>query len=809
MYRYGYGYSVPLGTLLNYNPETDVDVNFLVSGRSGLIMPAIIGDPVTIQLPAFTTKGIGYQYLADNNGLDINNADFAFGMWVRGESDLAPAALVYLGGKASVGTAAENTGSYHFYCNTSGAYGCQIRTSNQFKFPVSTILCTDKQWHFLYMDIQPSTKRLRFFVDGTQYGGNITYTGELTNTGPDMKFLLGTACTGTGSTFYNTAIPNVSYSDIFVVNRILSDVEKLACLMRSYPSDLKAYWPCNSWLNNDVSGNNYHFTTLVSVAQANLTYSDGGSQFCLNSGYSLYNKDNSSSKFYVPFLISGTPISVPSLPSGYAIELFSDGIDFNVPGSAIGHNCTDSMLDFVGDEWDRSNATIYAITARNTALAEGGFYLASLPKRWHISLINKDWINYFSNADYKGKTFAKVTPNSAYDRILLTSIFSSSVDKTGADLIKVLKYTGDSEWYHTIDYYFEDTHICAQRENKVLAFDYATKILSISFDGGLTYPAAKNLTGIATIITDSYIFGNGNIAFASHTKQYLSTDNLATYAETIVLGIDGNEYTPSNYNSFRPWMTEIVSFYNDQEFRIWGCYSIDPGTINTNINVWFTNDNGVTIKSIYKFGVSEPVLNATHIHAVNYNAADGSIIVQTGDTAGTVHIIKKSISDIYANTGDWSLLLSGDNNDGSKITGMAYVDDVMYWCSDSSSLFAQGIFRGKYSAFADKTKWRRANYINNSEKNSYSLLHYKSIMIASVVLENAVYTSVNNGKYFLKHTLAGGPTLMGAGVNGCYTNFLPQNSSGYLRGDILEDGESLTNDSWERGTVIMVKINKI
>ena len=96
------------------------------------------------------------------------------------------------------------------------------------------------------------------------------------------------------------------------------------------------------------------------------------------------------------------------------------------------------------------------------------------------------------------------------------------------------------------------------------------------------------------------------------------------------------------------------------------------------------------------------------------------------------------------------------------------------------------------------------NYINNSSKNIYTLLKDSTNVLGAG--GTAVFSSSNQGKYFIKHDLIGSPTLYPS--YGGYLNFLPQNAEGYYRADIFEDTESNTTDGWERGSVLMVKILK-
>lgn len=162
-------------------------------------------------------------------------------------------------------------------------------------------------------------------------------------------------------------------------------------------------------------------------------YQADGDQSGLSTGYSEYYKEGAI-PLQVPYKEDGTPQASPTVPSGYVFNK-------NQSGSATAHNLADSMIEFVGDVFDRSNETIYKDAAR----AATTFYDSSNPKRWHVTEINRLLMNDWLNDDYLGIWFPKFDPNSVdlEARASILELFSYATNKTGDDFNKVLRYTND------------------------------------------------------------------------------------------------------------------------------------------------------------------------------------------------------------------------------------------------------------------------------------------------------------------------------------------------------------------------------
>lgn len=755
----------PLKPLAGETPNLWVKEN----SRNGLTLTDSVnpgaGD-ITITLPHVSTA-LGFGYNTDAGGaMDIGATDFTWcGWWKSNDTNKTIARC--LGGKYQGSGAIE--GFFSWWVNiTTGLLTFYAKSSIGLITVNTNVDYVTQAWFFLLVDINQTTKKLRLFINNVQYGADVDYTGTFALSG--LRYSVGAG----GNNNYASAN---SYSDVRKYNKILTTTERTTLFNKGNVSGAVCNHPCNDELFHDCSGNGYHLT-LSNVDASEIAYSSYGSRQLLDKGYSLYKKQTLLD-YYVPYTDGGVPIVTSNVIAGYTKKVFIDDNPHDVPGDLLNHNLAPSKLTFTQNEWDRTGSKV-----------------------WYIYEINKDFLT-------SAKLFPKISDYSAYDRKSLKELFSYTFDKTGNDFKKVLRYTGDDEWYHTVDYYFDSVSIRAQRASKKLAFDYATKILSLSLDNGTTYPITLDLTGIATIITDAYIYANGDITFASHTKHYYSIDNLATYHESTTLGINGLTFIPSTYNNFRSTTSDNFTFFGSQEFRIWGCYSVDIGTINTNINIWFSFDNGVTVKSVYKFSVTDPpLLDATHVHAINFNTDDNSLWVQTGDIATKCHWIKGTYN-IGLDTWTWTEIGTGDENTFYKSTGMVFYNNEVLWSSDAGNLYNYGLWRGKYDDITNSAKHHRVNIGNILDsKYVWYLSKDGDNLIAGVALTKAIVTSSNKGRYFRYTVLTGCPEILAGGVSGAIMNFIPKDSSGYIRGDIQEQGEALAADSWERGTVGMFKITK-
>lgn len=794
----GLGMSPMLGVVQSgYDPATDSGLNFHAKGRSGLALVDRLGNNPSI-IPSYLNLSTTnkYLYVADNGGLDIGLTSFSICAWIKNEQT-TKTGLFYLLGKQM---ASAQSGSYGFYTYNNGILHAFAKSSGTTVDIASTLDTTDKLGHFITMSINYSTMKVYLYVDKVMVGTGTSFTGTFPALDNVYKFCIGAGQAANGLSFAGKSVH--SCSDVQLFRRALSteDIEK--AYNREIVADNLAYYPL-IWSDGtneyDCSGNNRHLT-CAGITSADYKFSSFGSRHGFDCGYDLYDFRVDTfhltpARIYVGKTIAGASIVNPPIPSTYLHTV-------SVDGSLTDYNLCNSLVEFTGDQFDRSNATIWSDLARSVTT----FYdstSAATKKRWHSTEITLDIFMNWANDGYKRSVIPKISDTSVYDRKLLTEIFSSTLDKSVSEFNSIIKFTGDNDWYHTLDYSFTDIYICAQRNSKQLTFNNTTKVLSLSLDCGATIYSTKDLTGVCSVITDAYIFDNGNIIFANHTKYYYSLDNLATYSESTVLGIDGLAFVPSTYNNYRPLTTNEPVFYNGVEYRLWGNYATDVGTAYTNINAWFTNDNGLTIKSIYKVGVTSPIIAARHIHGIS-SIGNGKFIIETGDNTDECNWIESLYDGLPFS---FTLIGTGDQYSPYKSAGIINSDSKLIFGSDGDGVISNGIWIFNYSDIGNTALWKKANYLANTA-NTKTLSYHgneEGEIIGSYMTFNTVFTSINGGKYFIKTNLSGGPVL---GSFGLYVNYLSKNSNGYFSAQIWDNESGESENNWTLGKNLLIKLVK-
>ncbi len=361
-------------------------------------------------------------------------------------------------------------------------------------------------------------------------------------------------------------------------------------------------------------------------------------------------------------------------------------------------------------------------------------------------------------------------------------------------MIKYSPYTSNIIALHGIDYFFSDIHISAVRDSKRLAFNDTTQVLSLSLNNGSTYPITLNLTGVCSIITRAEFYANGNISWSDQTKCYYSTDNLATYHEATVLGIDGNAFTASSYDNFEPFDKHKPVVVNGTEIDIWGCYSIEAGTQYDNINVWMTIDSGVTIKSIFKAGVTLGI-GFRHCEFTTWNPIDNTLWFSTGDSAKPPDYLPDCYIIKGSNVWDDALrsftIVAGPSSmlDINHITGLAFFDQYAFFGTEMGT--NNGIYRCLYTDL-DKLDTPAKSTKVEPVLGYCAILHYwdESGLIIASGYEHAdagegyhIYWSSDKGVTWTDEYLIGGPEL--SSDLGMVFGFGQRANDGYMRADIV------------------------
>ena len=148
-------------------------------------------------------------------------------------------------------------------------------------------------------------------------------------------------------------------------------------------------------------------------------------------------------------------------------------------------------------------------------------------------------------------------------------------------------------------------YIDSQKKNR--SFGFSDNEIFLSEDNSHTWKYRNNFPDAANI-TFSHIFENGNILFATLTKLFLSTDNLASYKEIILKNQDGTDYlphtpkNPENPGWYFMSLSGVNSWkINNKEVLAWGNYGNVAGGA-TPSNIYYSVDNGHTVKIAYAFG---------------------------------------------------------------------------------------------------------------------------------------------------------------------------------------------------------------
>lgn len=224
--------------------------------------------------------------------------------------------------------------------------------------------------------------------------------------------------------------------------------------------------------------------------------------------------------------------------------------------------------------------------------------------------------------------------------------------------------------------------------------------IATSDDLGKTWKYADNILGD---ITAYHFFSDGTIMLCSPTKVFWST-NYTQWNESTVYDHDGSVFVPTGKHFFALQTGDKIDFVGDTEIHSWGDY-VYVGEAR----IWYTVDNGRTIKCSIKFGttpIGGVVRSIRHTHRVYYHAKTNYWYLTTGDEGSQCMIIRGRYApstDLW----DWQILASGieykfgnmmidDNNIAYMITDY----------TDPSLIDKKGVYRVHASNLGDISKYR-------------------------------------------------------------------------------------------------------
>jgi len=275
-------------------------------------------------------------------------------------------------------------------------------------------------------------------------------------------------------------------------------------------------------------------------------------------------------------------------------------------------------------------------------------------------------------------------------------------------------------------------YIDSQRDHR--AFGFTDTEIMLSEDNGHTWRHRAAFAD-ANRITFSCLLGNGNIVFATRSRLFLSTDNLKTFDQVIVKGLDGSDYLPHVPKDpdqpgwyFHPLDGVHTWDVNGTEMLVWGNYgNVRGGAVPANI--YYSTDHGRTVKIAYSFGQNprfqqpdtspgerlgnpaNPVI-CRHLHCVTWNPDEKAFYACTGDLdfgyGNECHWLRgtyDAATDLWA----WQVLVSVNSNSRYKSGGINFVNGQLYWASDANGptlrpRHDRGIFRCDPQDLADPSK---------------------------------------------------------------------------------------------------------
>jgi hypothetical protein len=739
--------------------------------RNGLSLPdSLGGDPATINLPYFHKPSANEYYsISDNGALDIGATDFT--LFAKFRSITRPSSISdYCVGKL---ISTPKIGRFGFYVTTAGYCSFNVQSSGT-NVSISDNIDNTGNWVFLIGKVNQSTKKVSFFLNGVQIGSDTSFSGTIDALSNIYKFYI-----GAGQTVdpYLRGCSKTDHADTGLLNRLTTPTEDANMLLGIFPSDCKAYWPLLSIEQTaiDASGNGYHLTGTNIVKSTNTGWSADGSKHGLTKGFTIYS--NGYNDVYVPLEVGGDEI-IPILDAGY--KKTKEGIH---AGNTTDYNLANAMIDIPGDSWDRSDVLIYSDFARLATTQ----YIAATPNYWHPSELNNILIQSWKLTGYKGTDYVKVSDHSYKDRKILKEIFSFASDKTGSNYSKAIKYCNDYVFTDTYEndyiyWKYESNAIITARGNSQVKWENAaTDKLYLSLDNGATYPYSINSPQNGQVPRFAHIFANGNIYVAFTTKIYLSTDNLTTINEVIVKDVNGDIFVGTSESFFSVEKDKYVSI-NGVELLAFGSYQEDVGSETVNVNVFYTIDSGVTLKSFYLADTTSPDLPARHIHAVIHNPSDDSFWFLTGDNNAPATNECNIIKSVY----DWDL----DSWTCTKLYGSGtlyklgmigfFGDNIVATDDDTSSGTYWGIWKCAIDELSDKSN---VEVVYKISKESSLMFCHDPVIISSAGNESntcILQVSSTGVDGIIGHKLFGLP-------DDTYNFYLPQdkNANGWYLSHVL------------------------
>ena len=402
-------------------------------GRNGLALFDLKGDNQPIYPSYIYLPNDGeYSYFQDNGSLDIGSDNFTIFGFIKNEETVKTRYPVFF----SKGPLSGIDGTYYLHARaTSGYWSFGVQPSDGLIVITSNIDSTNHEWIFFLLEIDQTNKKIRFYINGNLVDSEKSYSGTFSNTDNKYNFYCGGAIVETTPTVINGNIGKFSFSNLGIAHRLLTSDEKITLRTGGYVSNLAAFWPANSWVIADITGNGYNLTNygfgLPSGGydgRRSLKYGQFGSRYTLDYGYAVY-KHATFPNVLVPLKQNGES---PVIPTNY--ELVK-----NVAGDLSNHNLADSEIDFTQDEWDKSDTIRF-----NEIVRKNIYYDYTNPTRWNVrGELNQDIMDKYYKLNYNHIIYPRGINNSYNDRDKLLGVFSFANNKTNSEHENIVKGKSD------------------------------------------------------------------------------------------------------------------------------------------------------------------------------------------------------------------------------------------------------------------------------------------------------------------------------------------------------------------------------
>ena len=491
-----------------------------------------------------TDDNINFDKPAIVSGIDTSD----FYLAVRFRLPANPATVCLVAGSDING--ATTTTRFGIGINTNGTpfwhltFGAELNISYNFVDSVA-----DGNEHEAVINVDRSGY-VQLFMDGVMYY-EIDISGQVAfNFAPGSPFRVGSFSvvgTDAATLFFPGTVQFVSFG-----KRILTPLEiSRLDTIRNTSNSFTIYPNGHSTLEYDLSGNAINGTWEGTGSKK--SFFKGGYPYASVNGYSVYKKTGYAD-IQIPYSFAGTPISSPTVPSGYSH-------DSDVSGTETYLNNASCLIDF--DPLGRVHSSVGLFkrsdeTIHNSLSRASQYYDASNPYRWHITeLTDFSIYNYFFNSSYKDRLFTK------YSGGLLMEILNCKAALTGGNLTKAKQYCG----INTSAFPNGD---CS---NMAVSVYSSTRI-----DGSCTI-GSTNESGISWEYSfdnkNWMVHGSSGSGVGSYQYTGLTADTLYYFRARAYIGTNFSAYTSSV--SATTYCSEAQTVFN----TITDLNSTDKGLLNT------------------------------------------------------------------------------------------------------------------------------------------------------------------------------------------------------------------------------------